>query len=222
MSTIASLIPLHSIIVSCQAEVGTPTDHTSMIVAFAQSAALGGAAGLRLAGADHVAAVRSAGITLPIVGIHKQYTPDAPVLITGDRRLIAPLTDAGAQIVAFDATPRARPSSLAEIAGEIHARGALALADLRAASDAEAALEAGADALATTLSVWDLPDYVPDIALISELVQRYGVPVVAEGNFWTPQDVRHAFDAGAHAVVIGSAITRPWKIVEYFMRGAAT
>lgn len=221
MSGIASLFPTRSVIVSCQAEVGTPTDRVDIIVAFAQSAVLGGAAGLRLAGAEHIAAVRSAGITLPVIGIHKHYTPDSPVLITGDRRQVAPLVEAGAQIVAFDATSRARPSPVAEIVDEIHMHGALALADLRRAFDAEAALEAGADALATTLSVWDLPDYVPDIALISDLVRRWSVPVIAEGNFWTPQDVRRAFDAGAHAVVIGSAITRPWKIVEYFVRGAA-
>lgn len=220
MTAIASLIPTRSIIVSCQAEAGTPTDRAETIAAFAQSAVMGGAAGLRLAGAEHIAAVRSAGITLPVIGIHKQYASDVPVLITGDRRHVAPLTESGAQIVAFDATPRARPSSLSEIVGEIHVHGALALADLRHASDAEAAIAAGADALATTLSVWDLPDYVPDIALISELVRRWSVPVIAEGNFWTPQDVRRAFDAGAHAVVIGSAITRPWKIVEYFVRGA--
>lgn len=222
MTAIVSLIPTRSIIVSCQAEAGTPTDRSEIIVAFAQSAVMGGAAGLRLAGAEHIAAVRSAGIAVPIIGIHKQYSADAPVLITGDRRQVAPLVDAGAQIVAFDATPRTRPSTLAEIVSEIHARGALALADLRHASDAEGALDAGADALATTLSVWDLPDYVPDIALISELARRWSVPVIAEGNFWTPQDVRRAFDAGAHAVVIGSAITRPWKIVEYFIRGSTS
>jgi putative N-acetylmannosamine-6-phosphate epimerase len=205
------------LIVSCQAESGTPTDDPRFIVAFAQSAEMGGAVGLRLAGHEHIAAVRAV-TSLPIIGIHKHYSDSAPVMITGDAAQVPALIQAGAQIIAFDATARFRPSSLSDIVTAIHAGGALALADLRSIDDADAALEAGADALATTLSVWDLPDYVPDIALIAALVKHSIRPVIAEGNFWTPDDVRRAFDAGAQAVVMGSAITRPWKITEYYAR----
>lgn len=217
MTDLHHLFPSKSIIVSCQAEAGSPTDNVDMIGAFAQSAVLGGAAGLRLAGAEHIAAVRARGIGLPIIGIHKSYQPGMPVLITGDRQQVRPLVAAGAQIIAFDATPRTRPSSLNELVQEIHACGAQALADLRQLSDMDAAIGAGADALATTLSVWDLPEYVPDIALIEAIARRWNGPLIAEGNFWTREDVRRAFDAGAHAVVIGSAITRPWKITEYYV-----
>lgn len=209
----------HGIIVSCQAEAGSPTDDLRMIIAFAQSAALGGAVGLRLAGAEHIAAVRAVS-ELPIIGIHKDYVPGELVLITGDARHVPPLTAAGAQIIAFDATERQRPSTLGEIVTAIHTGGAAALADLRSLRDMDAALAAGADALATTLSVWDLPEYVPDIALIEAIARRWDGPIIAEGNFWTPDDVRRAFDAGARAVVIGSAITRPWKITEYYVRAA--
>lgn len=208
---------LRGVIVSCQAETGTPTDDPRILAAFALSAQMGGAAGLRLAGADNVAAARAVS-TLPIIGIEKLYRPDAPVLITGDAADVPKLTTAGAQVVAFDATPRTRPSTLTEIVQAAHDNGALAMADLRQLSDADAALEAGADILATTLSVWDLPEYVPDISLIAALKRRADVPVIAEGNFWSPEDVRRAFDAGAHAVVMGSAITRPWKITEYYVR----
>ncbi|MBK8137142.1 MAG: putative N-acetylmannosamine-6-phosphate 2-epimerase [Chloroflexi bacterium] len=219
MAGFDSFIPPRSIIVSCQAETGTPTDDVGMITAFAKSAAMGGAAGLRLAGAEHIKAVRAVS-DLPIIGIHKDYRPDALVLITGDSRYVAPLVSAGAQIVAFDATRRERPSTLTEIVDAIHAAGALALADLRQTDDIDAALSAGADALATTLSVWDLPDYVPDIAFIEGIARRWSGPIIAEGNFWSPEDVRRALDTGAHAVVIGSAITRPWKITEYYVRAA--
>ena len=219
MAGFDSFIPPRSIIVSCQAETGTPTDDVGMITAFAKSAAMGGAAGLRLAGAEHIKAVRAVS-DLPIIGIHKDYRPDALVLITGDSRYVAPLVSAGAQIVAVDATRRERPSTLTEIVDAIHAAGALALADLRQTDDIDAALSAGADALATTLSVWDLPDYVPDIAFIEGIARRWSGPIIAEGNFWSPEDVRRALDTGAHAVVIGSAITRPWKITEYYVRAA--
>lgn len=213
------LIPARSIIVSCQAETGTPTDDVHMIVAFAKSAAMGGAGGLRLAGAEHIKAVRAETV-LPIIGIHKEYRPNALVLITGDKHHVPPLADAGAQVIAFDATERERPSTLSDIVRAIHDVGALALADLRALGDMDRALAAGADALATTLSVWDLPEYVPNIEMIAAIASRWNGPIIAEGNFWAPDDVRRAFDAGAHAVVIGSAITRPWKITEYYVRAA--
>jgi N-acylglucosamine-6-phosphate 2-epimerase len=212
-----AVLPQQGLIVSCQAETGTPTDFVEMIVAFAKSAEMGGAVGFRLAGKTHVAAVRAAS-TLPIIGIEKVYPQQDKVIITGDHTQIAALIAAGAQMVAFDATDRPRPSSLERIVQTIHASGALALADLRSIADLDRALQLGVDAVTTTLSVWDLPPYVPDIEMIREIRASCDLPVIAEGNFWTPDDVRRAFDAGAYAVVVGSAITRPWMITEYFAR----
>lgn len=205
------------IIVSCQASPGDPTDSAAMMEAFARAAERGGAVGLRLNGPGHVWVAHLATPALPIIGIAKRPGPDGQVLITGDAADVLPLITAGAALVAFDAQDRARPSSLAALVEAIHAGGALALADLRCFVDAGRALDMGADVLATTLSVLDLPAYTPDIALIERLVRAFDVPVIAEGNFWQPEDVARAFDAGAHAVVIGSAITRPWLITERFV-----
>ncbi len=214
-----AVLPQQGLIVSCQAETGTPTDFTEMIVAFAKSAEMGGAIGLRLAGKTHVAAVRAAS-ALPIIGIEKVYPAGDKVIITGDHTQIPALIASGAQMIAFDATARQRPSTLQSIVEAIHAGGALALADLRSVADLDRALELGVDAVTTTLSVWDLPAYVPDIEMIRTIRSRCTLPVIAEGNFWSPEDVRRAFDAGAYAVVVGSAITRPWMITEYFARVA--
>lgn len=214
---IIDLMPQRGIIVSCQADPDTPTNFVDMIVAFAESAQMGGACGLRLNSAEHVAAVR-ARISLPIIAIEKSLPPGDKVLITGDVQQVAPLTDAGAEIIAFDATERNRPSSLQAIVDAIHAQGALALADIRSADDIERAVALGVDAIAPTLSVWDLPEYVPDFALIETIRRKCDLPVIAEGNYWTPEDVKRGFDAGAYAVVIGSAITRPWRITEYYVR----
>ena len=212
-----NLIPQRGIIVSCQADPDTPTNFVDMIVAFAESAQMGGACGLRLNSAEHVAAVR-ARTSLPIIAIEKSLPPGDKVLITGDVQQVAPLTDAGAEIIAFDATMRQRPSSLQAIVDAIHEQGALALADIRSADDIERAVSLGVDAIAPTLSVWDLPEYVPDFALIETIRQACDLPVIAEGNYWTPDDVKRGFDAGAYAVVIGSAITRPWRITEYYVQ----
>lgn len=217
MTRITELLPKGEIIVSCQADPNTPTNFVDMILAFALSAEIGGAGGLRLNSAEHVAAVR-ARTKLPIIAIQKRVLADNQVLITGDARDIPPLIEAGAEIIAFDATDRPRPSSLESLVTTIHERGVLALADIRRLADVERIVELGVDAVATTLSVWDLPEYVPDTQLIADIKRQCDLPVIAEGNYWTPDDVKRALDAGAHAVVIGSAISRPWKITEYYVR----
>lgn len=217
MKPITELLPAGKIIVSCQADPDTPTNSVAMMVAFAVSAGMGGAGGLRLNSAEHVAAVR-AKTKLPIIAIQKSLIPDDKVLITGDHQQIPPLIAAGAEIIAFDATHRTRPSSLEAIVSTIHDGGGLALADIRQLADVEEVVKLGVDAIATTLSVWDLPEYVPDIQLIQDIKRECDLPIIAEGNYWTLDDVKRAFDAGAHAVVIGSAITRPWRITEYYVR----
>ncbi len=76
------------------------------------------------------------------------------------------------------------------------------------------AARAGADLVATTLSGYtgiETPD-LPDIELVAGLVREVSCPVVAEGRYWSPQEVRLAFAAGAHAVVVGTAITNPMAI----------
>lgn len=214
-----ALDALRGVIVSCQSSPGDPTDSPAMMAAFAQSAARGGAVGLRLNGAEHIAACRAA-VDLPIIGIEKSTGPDGVVLITGSAADVPPLIEAGAAVIAFDATERDRPDSLEAIVAAIHAGGALAMADLRRFEDAARAVALGVDALGTTLSVFDLPDYVPDVALVGRLAAAYPLPVIAEGNYWDPPDVAQAFEAGAAAVVIGSAITRPWLITERYVRAA--
>ena len=61
-------------------------------------------------------------------------------------------------------------------------------------------------------SPWD----PPDIGLITRLASALSVPIIAEGRFNTPELARQAIQAGAHAVVVGSAITRPDLIARLF------
>ena len=42
------------------------------------------------------------------------------------------------------------------------------------------------------------------------------VPIICEGHVHTPADVRAALDAGAWAVVVGTAITHPTTITSWF------
>ncbi len=84
-----------------------------------------------------------------------------------------------------------------------------------------AAAQAGADYVATTLSGYTDnspagPD--PDIDLVRRLSRQLTVPVVAEGRYATPEQVGAAFAAGAHAVVVGTAITNPREITRGLRR----
>ena len=50
-----------------------------------------------------------------------------------------------------------------------------------------------------------------------ELIERCSVPVIAEGNFDTPEKAKKAMEMGAYAVVVGGAITRPQLITKKFV-----
>lgn len=206
------------LVVSCQADAGMPLDGTPYILALARSVVLGGAAGLRIQGIDNVRAVRAA-TPLPIIGIVKAKHLDSPVYITGRTQEVEALAEAGADIIALDATDRPRPESVTGLCQAVHAHGLAAMADISTLAEAEAALAAGADIVGTTLAGYT--DYSrrldgPDYGLMQDLAKR-DLPFVAEGRIWTPEEARRAFDTGARFVVVGSAITRPDVITRRFI-----
>jgi putative N-acetylmannosamine-6-phosphate epimerase len=55
------------------------------------------------------------------------------------------------------------------------------------------------------------------LELVADLARQARVPVVAEGRIWTPQEARAALEAGAYAVVVGTAITNPTEITRRFV-----
>ena len=57
----------------------------------------------------------------------------------------------------------------------------------------------------------------PDFELLVKMIDL-GVPVIAEGGFWYPEQVVKAFELGVWAVVVGSAITRPLEITKRFVK----
>jgi N-acylglucosamine-6-phosphate 2-epimerase len=206
------------LIVSCQPVVGGPMDAPAVVAGLALAAIAGGAAGLRIEGLANLRAVRAA-TDVPVIGLIKRAEAETDVFITPRPEDVAALCAAGADIVAFDATRRARPAPVAALAAAAHAAGALAMADLASEADAAAALAAGVDILGTTLSGYtggDVPE-APDLALVSVLA-RLGVPVFAEGRYRTPEQAGEAIAAGAAAVVVGSAITRVEHISSWFAK----
>jgi putative N-acetylmannosamine-6-phosphate epimerase len=196
-------------------------DHVSMVVGMALAALAGGAAGLRIEGLANVRAVRQA-TDAPIIGLTKRDRSDTPIRITPTIDDAEGLVEAGADIVAFDATGRVRPTSVADLIDAIHGRGALAMADCATLADGVAALAAGADLVGSTLSGYTggpEPDH-PDLELVAGL-RELTPHVVAEGRIRYPEQAASALEAGAFAVVVGSAITRPEHITSWFAAAIA-
>lgn len=208
------------LVVSCQAVPGEPLYSVPGIVALAQSAQLGGAHGLRLNGPTHVAAVKAV-VDLPIIGLYKIGRGEANVYITPTAEAARQIAAAGADMVAIDATARLAPNGMgpAERIAAAKATGALVMADVATLAEGVAAAKAGADCVSTTLSGYTVETAGkegPDFTLLAALVQAVDVPVFMEGRIWHPDEVARAFALGAHAVVIGSAITRPHVITARF------
>lgn len=210
------------IIVSCQAYQGEPLRDTDALVRIAESAVIGGAVGVRLQG---LADIRAGGaLAVPVIGLWKDG--DGDVFITPTLTHARAVADAGADIVALDATRRARPDglSLAETISRLReTHDVLVMADCGSLDDALAAEAAGADILGTTLGGYtgDRPRTAgPDLEFVALLADRCTAPVVAEGRIRTPQDAAAALEAGAHAVCVGTAITHPATITSWFVDAA--
>ena len=200
---------------------------TEKLASMAEAAAIGGAVALRVNGADVVANLVKR-VNVPIIGINKVKDETGRTVITPSFELAKEVVDAGASIVALDATfyPSSLKEDLKTLISRIHLElGAMVMADISTADEAEAASVAGADAVSTTLAGYipgalhsDDELYTPNFEIIKEIASRkLPLTLVAEGRFWKPEDVAKAYSLGADAVVIGKAITNPMATTRYFI-----
>jgi N-acylglucosamine-6-phosphate 2-epimerase len=210
------------LIVSCQALAHEPLFGAEIMARLARAAVEGGAAAIRANTPVDIEAIRKA-VTLPIIGLYKEDIPGYPVYITPTLRHALAVAEAGADVIAIDATARSRPEpgTLADYIARIHMQTGLpVLADIATLEEGIAAAEAGADMLSTTMSGYteDSPKQRdPDLELVANLSRAVSVPVLAEGRYRTPQQAANALAVGALAVVVGGAITRPQEITRYFV-----
>jgi len=210
----------NGLIVSCQADKGEPFYGTKFMVAFAIAAKIGGAVGIRTNGPLFIKAIKKA-VDLPIIGIYKKKYENSEVYITPTKKEAKSIARAGADIIGIDCTFRKRPGNLTldELIKYIKEKLNLpVLADISTVEEGINAENKGADIICTTLSGYT--EYTknklklgPDIDLVRELTKNVKVPIIAEGRYWTSEDIKRAFEAGAHAVVVGTAITKPHYIV---------
>ena len=207
------------LMVSCQAGEGDVFRDPKLMSLFAAAAVAGGAAGIRANGPDDIRAIRK--ITeVPIIGIDKILLPDGLLLITASFESARALVEAGADMVALDCSERGQQAGAFGRIREIHAKLRVpVLADVASVEQAVSAVEAGADFVLSTLRGYTEEtnhalDFDPKF--IEELVRASAVPVIAEGRISSPEQARQAIAAGALAVVVGTAITRPTEIARRF------
>lgn len=211
------------LIVSCQAPPESPLSRPEIIAALALAAERNGAVGVRIEGRANIAAVKGA-VTVLVLGIEKLKQDGSDVYITPTFESAARIASAGADILALDGTARTRPGgeTLGFIAARVREEFRLPLmADVSTMSEGLAAAEeVGVDFVSTTLSGYTAETAGRDGAdfeLVERLASRLRVPVVCEGRLRRPDDVRRAFDCGAFAVVVGTAITGVDHLVQEFL-----
>jgi putative N-acetylmannosamine-6-phosphate epimerase len=206
------------LIVSCQALDDEPLHGSPIMARMALAAQQGGAVGIRANGPDDIRAIRHA-VPLPIIGLYKEGKEGVYITPTFDHaRAVA---QAGADVIAIDATERPRPGgeTLAELIQRIHAElNRPIMADVSTLAEAQAAAAYGADLVGPTLAGYTpySPPADDPLILLRAIAAASPVPVIAEGRISTPEQARAALATGALAVVVGSAITRPQWITARF------
>jgi N-acylglucosamine-6-phosphate 2-epimerase len=209
------------LIVSVQAWPGSAIDRPDVIAAMARAAQEGGAVAVRVQGVENLRAVR-ARVEVPVVGLIKREYAGFEPYITPTAAEVEAVLENGAEIVAFDATARPRPGGIeaATLAEAILGAGRIPMADCATAEDARRAVAAGCRIVATTLCGYTeqtRAHALPALDLVAALRRALGDTfVVCEGGVHHPGQLRQAFDAGADAVVVGTAITNvDWLVREF-------
>ncbi|MGV3467296.1 MAG: N-acetylmannosamine-6-phosphate 2-epimerase [Heyndrickxia sp.] len=209
------------LIVSCQALEDEPLHGSEVMAKMAKAAAMGGAIGIRANGVEDITAIKQV-VNLPIIGLIKRNYPDSEVYITPTLKEVNELLSVGVDIIALDATKRVRPNgeSFEELVKHIQNNGVRVMADISTLEEGRLAESLNVDCVSTTLSgytAYSTKKYGPDFKLLKETTRELKIPVIAEGQIHMPEQVTEALKIGAHAVVVGSAITRPQLITEMYV-----
>ena len=162
---------------------------------------------------------------LPVIGLVKRVVEGYASYITPTMQEVDELVAAQSDIVALDCTRRERGdgTTINEFIAQIKAKypDIALMADISTFEEALNAQECGVDIVGTTLSGYT--DYSPkvdgpDFALVERLAKELKIPVIAEGKVHYPDQARKMLELGAHAVVVGGAITRPLEIAQRFFK----
>ncbi|MBI4893523.1 MAG: putative N-acetylmannosamine-6-phosphate 2-epimerase [Acidobacteria bacterium] len=211
----------NGLLVSCQYSAGDAFESPESAARFAKAAQDGGACGIRANGRADIAAIAAA-TGLPVIGIRKRKMEDGRILITPSLEEARELAEAGAAAVALDCTRRGQSfGALARVAAIRKELGVPVLADIATMEEAVAAEQAGADMVLSTMRGYTLEtaavkQFQPEF--IAQLRRAVRAPVIAEGMIASPSQAGEAMRAGAWAVIVGTAITRPHELTRGFVQ----
>ena len=216
-----------SIIVSCQALPNEPMycEEMSIMPFFANAAKQAGSKCIRTSSIRDVVEIKRV-TGLPVIGLVKRVVEGYASYITPTMKEVDDLFNADSDIIALDCTMRERGdgSTVNEFIAQIKAKypDVPLMADISTFEEGINAAKCGVNIVGTTLSGYT--DYSPktdgpDLELVQKLVDALDIPVIAEGKIHTPEDARKMLSLGAHAVVVGGAITRPLEIAQRFYKG---
>ena len=203
------------LIVSVQAPEGSPMRDPEVIAAMAEASLNNGAIGVRLESPEHIGAVRCRCPEALIIGLWKRTFSDSEVYITPRWHEIQAVWSAGADVVALDATARARPDgeSLEMLVQRATQElGAPLMADVDSVANGLRAAQLGCGLVGTTLYGYtreSANQHPPGWELLQPLREQLPqqVSLICEGGIASGAMASKALSLGADCVVVGTAIT---------------
>ena len=214
------------VIVSCQAVPGEPlyVEEKSIMYLMARAAKQAGTPVIRTSSIRDVTAIKEE-TGLPVIGLIKVQYDGFESYITPTMKEVDALVEAGSDVIALDCTNQKRGDgkSISEFITEVRRKypDEILMADISTYEEGVNAWKLGVDIVGTTMSGYtpyspklDGPDY----ELVKKLSSPVDIPVIGEGRVHSPEQAVEMLNAGAFAVVVGGAITRPLEIAQRFIK----
>lgn len=202
------------LIVSCQALENEPLHSSFIMGKMALAAKEGGAVGIRANSVEDITAIKGE-VDLPIIGIIKKDYPGLVPYITPTMKEVDELVNAKVDVIALDATINQDVDFIKAVMEKYPNQKFMA--DISTVEEGLRAEKLGFDYIGTTLVGYtEQSKGINNFEVLDELIRQCTKPVIAEGNFDTPEKARKAMENGAYAVVVGGAITRPQLITKKF------
>lgn len=203
------------LIVSCQALKDEPLHSPFIMGKMALAAKMSGAVGIRANGVEDIEAIKKE-VNLPIIGIIKKNYDNIKAYITPTEKELKELIDTNIEIIALDATFDADLELIKSLKKRYPKQKFMA--DISTVEEGVRAEKLGFDYIGTTLVGYtDRSKELNNFDVLKKLIENCKTPIIAEGNFDTPEKARKALELGAYTVVVGGAITRPQLIAKKFV-----
>ena len=214
------------LIISCQAVVGEPlyVEEKSIMYLMARAAKQAGTPAIRTSSIRDVIAIKEE-TGLPVIGLVKVKYEGFESYITPTMKEVDDLIQAGSDVIALDCTNQKRGDgkTISEFVTEVREKypEAILMADISNFEEGVNAWKLGVDIVGTTMSGYT--SYTektegPDYELVKRLSETVDIPVIGEGRIHYPNQAVEVLNAGAFAVVVGGAITRPLEIAQRFIK----